>query len=451
MSVENQFNHTPLTEPDRRAIDALCDANWCCKTATGRVDPEISPRCEVVASLLENLNTPAACDEHRSCPVNMTTRTMQAIARLTLGGPATNSHTQAVDEHSSEYQHAMLEGLDGLDEDAFESLVANAFDSRRVPGAMRERAFAFESLLRQLETPVAAMNDESPSRLVLATLAAISAAELQSQRRRTVHAASRAPSALPRGLRVGNAAAVAASLLIAGSIALPVFSAVRDRTRQVACAANFGVIGSAVNAYVMGNSSHLPIASAGFGWVSNQASTASADTSNLTPWWNVGKAGQSNSQHMFKLASEQYVTMDQLACPGNAGACRTMRPGLIDWTCFDEISFSMQLMCPTSAKQWKQTPDKPLMADRNPAVVKAWVGQPIDPLENSRNHQGKGQWVLLYDGSAVWNMTAASGTDLIWVPGSYESMMKTASNPRRMAPLTGRERPSGVGEVFLVP
>ena len=451
MSGEIHSNHTPLTQPDCQAIDALCDANWCCKTALSRVSSEISPRCEVVSTLLENLNTPAACDEHRSCPVKMATRTMQAIAGLKLGGHAPVWHNESVDELSGEHQYATLDELEGLDEDAFESLVANEFDSRRVPGAMRERAFAFETLLRQLETPVAAMSDESPSRLVSATLAAISAAELQSQRRRTVHAASRAPSALPRGLRVGNAAAVAASLLIAGSIALPVFSAVRDRTRQVACAANFGVIGSAMNAYAMSNRSHLPMASAGFGWVSDQASTASVDTSNLTPWWNVGKDGQSNSQHMFKLASEQYVTMDQLACPGNAGACRTMQPGLSDWMCFDEVSFSMQLMCPTSAKQWKQTPDKPLMADRNPAVVKAWVGQPIDPLENSRNHQGKGQWILLYDGSAVWNMTAASGTDLIWVPRSYESMMKTASNPRRMAPLTGRERPSGVGEVFLVP
>ena len=363
---------------------------------------------------------------------------MAAIAKLT-GKPAVGVSPMS----SSQREAAHFDGLtlEGLDEDAFESLVANGFDSRKVPSALRGRAAELEALMGVLDTPVVSINDGQEA-LVASTMAAIANAESISQRRRTIHAASRRELSGPIGLRVGNAAAIAASVLIAGSVAWPVMAALRDKSRQVACAGNFGAVGSAVNAYAGNNNSFLPMAYAGFGGgggISNNS------------WWDVGKEGQSNSQHIFKLAVEKYVTVEQLACPGNDRGCTSMLVGGKDWQYFDDVSYSMQLMCEVSAKQWKQTPDKPLMADRNAAVVKAWHGQPMDPLENSRNHNSKGQWILRYDGSAVWNADASVGGDMIWVPRTYETMMKTAVNPRRMAPLTGRERPSAAGEVFLTP
>jgi hypothetical protein len=232
---------------------------------------------------------------------------------------------------------------------------------------------------------------------------------------------------------------VAALFLIASAVIAPMVGFVRGKSQQANCTAGLGLgLHNSFAAYANDYRESLPLA------------TASAAGSN---WWNIGKPEQSNSANLFTLLRAKYAKAADLACPGNATACReNPAPGAMDWTCSDAISYSYRNQFTADRVNWNTSNDVVVLADRSPVIVRAMRGQWINPFANSDNHAGRGQNVMLNNGSVQWMSTPVmKDGDNIWLPRTLEDAIARLQNPTVAEPLQGNETPAGKADVFLTP
>lgn len=340
--------------------------------------------------------------------------------------------------------------LSPADEDALEALVQANMDPSRVASGMRDRAAHQARVLSLLDTAhgsksADALSESSREQLVARTLATITrSVETQQDRLRFIAADRRRER--PR-LRVGDLISVAAVLLIAGAVIWPVLSTVRESGRQAACLANLNAIAGAFSRYANDNREAVPMASASLGG---------------TPWWNVGsRPEESNSANLYTLKRVKYASMEQLACAGNPEAVRSCNgESKRDWDQFPHVSFSfMNLFGRAGASTgavWHTARPVVLLADRSSVVVNAHRGARfIDVMENSPNHAGVGQNVLLSDLSARWLKTPMiTSDDNIWLPQSLENAIRQAQQMHRggkAQPLRGVETPDDAADGFVCP
>ena len=316
------------------------------------------------------------------------------------------------------------------DLEALDALAHAGWQADRVaPSALRPRARRHEALLLAATDAQARASDD----LVERTMRAIDAATQQS-----------APIPIERArrrvtARLQDVVSVAAVFLLVASVLWPVMGSLREDARRAICNGNFAAAGMGLGSYASFSDGQLPMASAGLGGA---------------PWWNVGQGPeQSNSANLFMLPRTGFVPLSQLACPGNSLAPTALAEQDTDWRRLDEVSYSYRIMFGPSRPDLHTATRFVVLVDRSPVVLRAIAGNPVDPLENSPNHGGRGQHVLWNDGSAQWTESPELPTgDNLWLPREIEDeIRRLQGKPRRIDPISGTELPGSVGDAFVGP
>ncbi len=430
---DDQLNPSPRLGPeDADALDALAHA--------GFTQPPATAREERIVKLLRALDRESTAEatartRQRDLRVGVT---MARVARL-----ARQAGTPRSEAESHEIELSMA------DQDALDAFVQAGYRAAKVPGTLADRARAAEAIGALLDAGLAGSAAGRADRIE-ATLASVQ------QSRMRMHPAEVVRSS--RGMRWSDLISVAAILLIGASIVWPLSASVRAQGQQTACAGNLASIAEALGLYAGNNREAMPVAAAGWGgWESPQDAR----------WWSVGRPG-SNSANLFRLASLGYTQLGAMACGGNPSAVRDM-PGsdpahqFGDWSDLKQVSYSFQIRVPEAGSQFAWRGERGpaiLLADRSPVVLRAVQNQVIYPLQNSPNHDGRGQNVLKSDGSIAWLDTPVDTSDdpqgnNIWLPSQIEELIHAAQSQmntgQRMEPIKGREVPGSPRDTFLGP
>ncbi len=237
--------------------------------------------------------------------------------------------------------------------------------------------------------------------------------------------------------------AAAAAIILFISILFPAIGHMRGRYWQTQCGSQLAEVYGGIRSYVSDHDGMLP---------------AMAVTPG-SPWWKVGYQGRenySNTRQVWELVRQGYVDASQFLCPGRPDG-RTLSfdgfnvQNFADFPSRTYIHYSIRIPCPTSNDR-DLMQKRVLLADRNPLTE----GLPADPsallnlqlceqmmTSNSRNHSGRGQNALLYDGSVEFakaRRTSISDDDIYILRG-----MSTGTEIR------GCEFPDSDMDIFLAP
>lgn len=314
------------------------------------------------------------------------------------------------------------------DREALDAWIMAGHDCSRTPASLHSRAQQHQNLASLTQCPIDAEADDG---LIERT---IELARQSSQTESFVAADYRpTPSWSMRDL-----VSLAAMLLLASAVILPVLSNVRSNATQLACFNNLAAVGNAVGVYAGANRSSLPVATAGFSGT----------------WINVGgKPEESNSANLYTLVRKGYTPLDKLACPGNPQSPTHERtPGAYDWRNIDEISYSYSIMAGRgmTLSQPGRTTKLVIATDRSPVILRVVRGEAIVPEANSPNHRGQGQHALFADGSSAWlGSPVLESGDNIWLPRPIEQAIREARS--RLGLIKGDEVPQSVNDAFVGP
>ncbi len=388
-----------LSPQDSAALDALLAADF----QISRVEENLRDRAERVGQLLGLLDAPEV-----TCDRSLVDVTIQRIAR------------QAEPELCAE------------DADALDAWAIADYDADRAPGSLRDRAARHETLagiVRDSDIHATPLLVERTFQAVASRVAADRSQGLSMR--------------ASRGWRSADLISMAAMVLIGVSVLWPSFSYMGQKSRQIACKSNLASVASAMGHYAGDHRNEFPVATAGFGG---------------TPWWNVSpEKPTSNAANLFTLARTGYSKLRDLACAGNPHADRgEVKPNTFDWANLESVSFSYQIMAGEARPNWRRDAGEPakvvVLSDRSPVVLHAVKREVIDPMENSPNHDGRGQFVLLADGSVAWMSTPERGCgDNIWLPRAIEHMIRQAAKFHQTGRLEGFEFPEDVNDSFVGP
>lgn len=414
---------TNLSAQDREALDALVEAGF----DESRLEQSHAPRATTISRLLSSLaaHCPLVDDE-----ALRSARTRSTCDAIRARAADLNAH------HSAQ----TLARLIPEDDDALEALISAGWDAESVTSGMRERARRQLRVLGVLDAPRVSGLDAAADResLIASTLAHVqSGIAADESRRRLAPSGERREG---RRWRLPDIASVAAVLLIGTAILWPVGDAMRARARQAASFGNLGLVAQALGSYASANTDMLPMASA---------------APRGTTWWNVGNPQQSNSANLFTLVRTGYVSVCQLAAPGNPHATTECAKDWMDWQRPESVSYSfVNLFGNMDVRRGWQRVRTVILADRSPVMVRAQRGERfINVLENSLNHAGFGQVVLFSDASAQWTVSPVlDNGDNIWLPRAIERAMRGSPTPASVRnPFAGNETTESVEDVFLCP
>jgi hypothetical protein len=241
--------------------------------------------------------------------------------------------------------------------------------------------------------------------------------------------------------RFAEIGVAAALILLAINTMFPVFSHMRNRAHKLACSANLGSIGMGLSNYQNSNDGRMP-----YIMMDNDA-----------PWWKVGDQGeknQSNTRHFWLLVKNDYAEGSNFVCPGREGSVATDVTGAsaekyCDFPSRKNVNYSFALMSSENSNRKNADSISVIMADLNPVFegITTPFEQPLfgqialnEQLRQmaSTSHNRSGQNVLIRDGSARFNKQRMYLNDDI-----YTLRGKTSYR--------GNERPTTIGDVFLVP
>ncbi|MCZ6835107.1 MAG: hypothetical protein O7G85_04970, partial [Planctomycetota bacterium] len=141
-------------------------------------------------------------------------------------------------------------------------------------------------------------------------------------------------------------------------------------------------LAQAFDAYASDYSNVLPTATAGVG---------------PTSWDQVR-----NIVNLRPLVEYGYCDHGHLQCPGNHDPYGS--------------SYSYQWRPPSSNLLWGNSSDNVILGDRNPLIDATMTGHSVPANTMSINHGGRGQNVILSDGSILWLKEPKLGRDNIWLP-----------------------------------
>ena len=260
--------------------------------------------------------------------------------------------------------------INPVEAEALDFLIAAEFDPtaiERMPEHLRANARRFLAELQTINSyPVEPPSDA----LIDATLARIAQEERRQSQRMSF---SNSQPSLRKRLGIPNIVAVAAMLIVAAGVAVPLTNQVRQSQSQLLCSNGLKTLGSGLSAYAADNRGVLPM-TAGLG------SFLTDSTSN--------ESGIiENAQHLDILAKNGY-------CDAKCTRCNGSR------------SLSYRIPMHHSQKNLSSMQRSPVAADANP--VQAMVRRGVMPVNfsiSSQNHAQRGQNVLFSDGSVIWMVT----------------------------------------------
>lgn len=242
----------------------------------------------------------------------------------------------------------------------------------------------------------------------------------------------------------GEVVAAAAAIVLFVSILFPTIGHMRGRYFQTRCGTQLSSIFGGLRNYASDHDDRLPAVAMTPG----------------SPWWKVGYQGQenySNTRPAWLLVRQGYVDPRQFLCPGRRDARGLNFDGFAiqnfnDFPSRKYIHFSLLIPCP-NANDRDMMQKRILLADRNP-LSEGLPAEHSGSLDlrlceemmkaNSRNHRGRGQNVLLYDGSVVFIRTRR-------VMSISDDDIYLLRDMSPGTPVRGCEFPSSIMDIFLAP
>ena len=241
----------------------------------------------------------------------------------------------------------------------------------------------------------------------------------------------------------GEVAAVAAVIVLILSGLFPAVGMMRQKQWQARCGQRLVGIYDGVSSYVADHDGVLP----------------AVPVSQGSPWWKVGYQGRenhSNTRRAWLLVNKRYVKPSLFLCPARRAGRQVDVDSLDidrynDFPGRDYIHFSIRVRCP-QATEPGLLQKRVLMADLNPLCERLPADHSSPPSielckelmsSNSRNHDSRGQNLLLYDGSVEFvrgRKSRLSDDDIYTIQD-----MSCGSR------VQGREYPSCDADTFLAP
>lgn len=233
------------------------------------------------------------------------------------------------------------------------------------------------------------------------------------------------------GISMREMIAAAACILLLLMVLVPGVSQMRERSRRALCASNLGSIFQGVQAYQASFAGSLPFAGnlAGSSWLPHEGDRNSY---------------ASNSRHLYLLVRYDFGPRPgDFICPSDRRAtpmATEQLAGRDDFSVACNLSYASLNLGGSSPNLH---PTKPIayLSDANPLFVNARFNPSLDPdRANSPAHGGKGQTVLMLDGSSRWMTRPVYGPqkDNLWVI-------------RNVRDYNGTEAPTDEDDVQLVP
>lgn len=326
--------------------------------------------------------------------------------------------------------------LDGQALDALLAARAEGADRGPVPAGLGERTDKLSGLLGLLDQDV----PEGPGTdLTARTLAAVKAHEQRQRFSAQVQMLAEPRRTIGVGWR--QLATAAAVFIIGASLLMPVMERQQADSRRVAGASHMNLAGQAMSSYAADNLGQMPRGHVKPGM----------------PWTEVGQSvtaginpDHSNSAHLYRLVTNDYIKAADLICPENAYAERNdPTAGQKDWSGPRAVSFSYQNQYALSVPRLDEVPNMAVLADRNPLFTVTQddriVFDTLIPLNApSHAHGGTGQNVLTANGVVAWQIRpivevfGQPQADNIWAASGIDTY-------------TGKETPTHMFDAFLVP
>ncbi|GAB5495343.1 MAG: hypothetical protein Phyf2KO_04230 [Phycisphaerales bacterium] len=322
--------------------------------------------------------------------------------------------------------------------DALDVWTQSGYQTNSVPRSLREHAEAHENFSRLISLSISQSDVHASDRLVDNTIQGIMDYAEASQPR---------DFGFRLRIRMTDLASLAALLLIAVSVAMPLLSAMRYESMRRHNESNFAAASVAFGSYASDNDDQLPVY------------TPSEELGNRAlrhdlRWWLVGiDPTQSNSANLYTLTRTGYTPLHTLASPGNKHAVsKPSSEDAVDWDAFEQVSYSFRVERPGTPKSLWATRGRVVLTDRSPVTLKAYQRLPIDPFENSPNHDGRGQHALHGDGSVEWLDTPwLDRRDHVFLPDFVERLINPEVKRSGMVPLQGKELPGSNVDAFVGP
>ncbi len=260
------------------------------------------------------------------------------------------------------------------DEAAIDRLIAQGFENADCP-----RTTAAASCFRLLSDYPAS---DAEDVLVHATLARVNRYEQESAVRLRM---SPSPNDMIRGrrFRISDLITVAAVILVAVGITIPLLHQVRRNSIETACANNLRIAGGAMQTYANDFHGSLPM---------------TAGLPNMFSWHNA----EVQDNPLDLLAQLGYCDHGHINCPGHDA---------------DGPAFSHQMQTASRRVAFGTGPVVAILGDRNPVIDAVRAGRPVSLNRSTANHDGRGQNVLLSDGVVEFlRRPMLHGNDNIWLP-----------------------------------
>ncbi|MFO7908326.1 MAG: hypothetical protein R6U98_37160 [Pirellulaceae bacterium] len=231
--------------------------------------------------------------------------------------------------------------------------------------------------------------------------------------------------------RLRELAAVAAVLVILGSVMIPAIYKARSAAATDLCAYRMGEIGTGLLTYANGNKGHLPVAS-----TSEQPWLAGND-----------QPPASNSAALFRLLPSRHVATPQtFQCPAVESGSFAVTAGMTDFPGGQYVSYSYQHAVgdsPLSVHDGtaaEVAEEMAILSDSNPIFEGGRFHPGRTGMLTSANHGHAGQNVLYLDMHVEWKTDAHAGVngDNIFLADDVREY-------------TGYEKPAGPTDSFLLP
>ena len=401
---DQQHGNPSLSEQDQQAVDRLFEHGLGASASSDAQDQKLQ-------DLLTLLSTPVSEEAHRETRANL----IEVLARRIDREAAAESILSPADERACDEYIDSGYQLSGVSDEA---------------RALAERLDAMGALITSAE-----LTTNNRAQLIDSTLSGIQA-HIDAEESAMKFEERRGGFQLPG--RWADLVSVAAMLLLAASVIMPIMSGMRSASQQQMCFDNMNQTANAFGLYTGENRDMLPMATAGFG----------------PTWMDVGSTPErSNSSNLYTLIRNHFANLDDLACPANPDAATgEPDPNAWDWNSIQEISYSYRIM-PKGGMRATSV-DQPvrvvLLADRSPVVLRISRNESVIPEENSPNHSHSGQHMLMLDGSSQWSDTPMlESRDNIWLPRPLESVIHQVRE--KYGIMTGNEQPDGPTDAFVGP
>lgn len=225
--------------------------------------------------------------------------------------------------------------------------------------------------------------------------------------------------------------AVAACIVLLVSVGVPGLANLRERARWNTCASNLGAVFRGTTLYQQASGGSLPYA-------------GSLRNASWLPGGDASLPYESNSRHVYLLAKLNYGPEPRhFVCPSYSRG----QPMQLDKLAFLN-DFARVVNCTYDSLNMGGTnpnlrPRRAIayLSDANPLFVGGHFNASLDPNRtNSPIHRGKGQNVLLLNGTVV-RMTSP-------IYGDHHDNLWLAGNIRRYC---GTETPTDPDDAFLIP